>query len=108
MEADRSFSLSADPVVKFARPSIDVLFESAADTYGRGVIGVILTGASDDGAAGLARIRARGGYAIVQTPQTANSALMPEAALRVAGADRTITPPELIPLLLQLIQPEND
>ncbi len=75
------FTLSTDAPVSYARPSIDVLFESAADTYSERVIGVILTGANQDGAQGLARIKAAGGLAIVQMPTTAESPIMPEAAL---------------------------
>jgi two-component system chemotaxis response regulator CheB len=65
------FALSTDAPVNYARPSIDVLFESAADTYGDRVIGIILSGASHDGAYGLAKIKALGGLAIIQDPNTA-------------------------------------
>ncbi len=75
------FSLSTDEPVNFARPSIDVLFESAADVFGPAVIGVILTGSSRDGARGAERIRLRGGTVIVQEPATAQSPVMPAAAL---------------------------
>jgi two-component system chemotaxis response regulator CheB len=96
-----SFALSVDEQVQHARPSIDVLFESAADAYGAGVIGVVLTGANADGAAGLARIAARGGVAIVQDPETAEAREMPEAAL--AAAPATVLPLEGIgPFLGQL------
>jgi two-component system chemotaxis response regulator CheB len=77
-----SVSLSCDAPVAFSRPSIDVLFESAADAYGAGVIGVVLTGANADGAAGLAAVRRRGGMAIVQDPEDAERPEMPGAALR--------------------------
>jgi len=89
-----SFALSVDERVQHARPSIDVLFESAADAYGAGVIGVVLTGANADGAAGLARIAARGGVAIVQDPETAEAREMPEAA--IAAAPATVLPLERI------------
>lgn len=75
------FSLSTDEPVSYSRPSIDVLFESAADAYAEQVIGVVLTGANHDGAKGLATIKAQGGVAIVQEPTTAESRTMPEAAL---------------------------
>jgi two-component system, chemotaxis family, protein-glutamate methylesterase/glutaminase len=75
------FSLSTDEPVSYARPSIDVLFESAADAYAEQVIGVVLTGANRDGAQGLAKIKRQGGVAIVQEPTTAESRTMPEAAL---------------------------
>jgi len=74
-------SLSADERVHLARPSIDVLFESAAWSFGAAVLGVVLSGANDDGATGLAAIRARGGGCWVQAPETALAAAMPRAAL---------------------------
>jgi len=75
------FSLSTDEPVQYARPSIDVFFESAADVLGSRAIGVILTGANRDGARGAAEIRRRGGTIIVQDPHTAESSIMPAAAL---------------------------
>jgi len=81
------FSLSTEAPVCCARPSIDVLFESAADCYKDRVLGVVLTGASVDGARGAASIHRAGGLVIVQAPETAESRTMPEAALReVPGA----------------------
>ncbi len=82
-----SFALSVDERVQFARPSIDVLFESAADAYGSQLIGVVLTGANEDGAAGLARVKAAGGVAIVQDPHEAERATMPQAAIDATSAD---------------------
>ena len=84
------FSLSVDERVQYARPSIDVLFETAADAYGAGVIGVILTGANADGAAGLARIKESGGVAIVQDPAGAERRAMPDAALAATVADAVL------------------
>lgn len=84
-------ALSTDEPVAYSRPSIDVFFESAADAYGPGVLAVLLTGANADGAAGLARIRRAGGYAIVQDPATAESPEMPQAAI-AAGAMDTVLP----------------
>jgi two-component system, chemotaxis family, protein-glutamate methylesterase/glutaminase len=84
------FALSLDARVQYARPSIDVLFESAADAYGAGVIGIILTGANEDGAAGLARIKARGGVAIVQDPAGAERRTMPDAAIAATAADAVL------------------
>jgi two-component system chemotaxis response regulator CheB len=80
-------SLSVDAPVVYARPSIDVLFESAADVYGAATIGVILTGTGRDGAAGLAQIKHRGGVTIVQDPETALRRMMPEAALAASRVD---------------------
>lgn len=87
-----SFALSTGPPVCSARPSIDVLFEAAADAYGARAVGVILTGSSRDGAAGLARIKRRRGFAVVQQPDTAEVRFMPEAALALTpDADRVLT-----------------
>ena len=84
------FTLSTDEPVLSARPSIDVLFESAADSLGEGVIGVILTGASADGAAGAARIKENGGRLIVQDPESAESPVMPRAAISRVSPDRIL------------------
>ena len=88
IEPGRTFALSRDPAVNFSRPSIDVLFESAAWAYGEAMLGIILTGAASDGAAGLARVRREGGAAWIQDPARAAFGSMPAAALRLAGADR--------------------
>ena len=80
-------SLSTDAPVRSARPSIDVLFETAADAYGSRLTGVLLTGASADGAAGLAHIKRCGGRAIVQDPDTAESPAMPAAGIAAAAVD---------------------
>jgi two-component system chemotaxis response regulator CheB len=82
-----SFALSVDERIQFARPSIDVLFESAADAYGAGVIGIILTGANEDGAEGLARIKESGGVALIQDPEGAARRTMPDAAIAATVAD---------------------
>jgi two-component system, chemotaxis family, protein-glutamate methylesterase/glutaminase len=82
VEADRTFSLSLEPPVNYSRPSIDVLMISAADAFGSGLLGIVLTGANVDGAAGLARVRQRGGYTVVQDPNEALVPTMPEAAIR--------------------------
>jgi len=79
---DGHFSLSIDEPVRFSRPSIDVSFESVADAYGPRSVGVVLTGANEDGSRGLRRIADRGGLAIVEDPATAESKLMPASALK--------------------------
>jgi two-component system, chemotaxis family, protein-glutamate methylesterase/glutaminase len=89
-------ALSTDAPVQFARPSIDVLFHSAADAYGERTIGIVLTGANADGAEGLARIKDRGGVAIVQDPSTSRKRTMPDAALAATVAD-AVLPLEEIP-----------
>ena len=76
-------SLTTDPLVRFSRPSIDVTFISAGDVYRTGTVGVVLTGANDDGARGLRHIVDRGGKAIVQDPTTAESPAMPRAAMKM-------------------------
>ncbi|MBC5784417.1 chemotaxis protein CheB [Ramlibacter sp. USB13] len=87
VETDRTFALSCDPPVLFSRPSIDVMMESCAETYGPGLLGMVLTGANEDGAAGLATIKARGGLTAVQDPAEALHATMPNAAIAAADPD---------------------
>jgi two-component system chemotaxis response regulator CheB len=89
-------ALSTDAPVSYARPSIDVLFESAADAYGERAIGIVLTGANRDGARGLARIKQHGGVAIVQDPESSERRTMPDAAIAATIAD-AILPLEEIP-----------
>jgi two-component system chemotaxis response regulator CheB len=91
VEPDRSLALSVDDPVHYSRPSIDVLFESAAAAYREALLAIVLTGASEDGAAGLAAVRACGGQAWVQDPDDAEVGLMPRAALERAGADATLS-----------------
>ncbi len=88
-------SLSTEEPVRYSRPSIDVTFSSAADAYGAGTIGVVLTGANADGAVGLRRIVDRGGLAIVQDPATAESRAMPAAALTAVPSARVLAIPEI-------------
>jgi two-component system chemotaxis response regulator CheB len=89
-ELDRTLALSVDEPVNFCRPSIDVLFESAAYAYRRALLGIVLTGANDDGARGLKAIREAGGLAWVQDPQEAVAGAMPQSAIQCAGADRIL------------------
>lgn len=81
IEADETFSLSVDGKVRNVRPAIDVLFEAAADVWSDGLIGIILTGANDDGTAGLRVIKARGGFAIAEDPDHAFADTMPRSAI---------------------------
>ena len=87
VETPGLLALSTDAPVRSARPSIDVLFQTAADAYRDALLGVLLTGASNDGAAGLASVKAQGGRAIVEDPATAECRTMPAAALATTAVD---------------------
>lgn len=96
------FGLSTEAPVCHARPSIDVLFESAANIYEDRVVGVILTGANQDGAQGAANIRKRGGLVVVQDPKTAESGTMPQAVLEATQVDHVLALAEIGPFLVEL------
>jgi len=96
------FCLSIDDPVRYARPSIDVLFESAADAFGPETTALILTGANADGAHGAARIKARGGRVIVQDPATAEAPQMPQAVLDMMKPDCILPLEHIAAHLLQL------
>src|SRR5262249_32930182 len=89
------FALSIDAPVQQSPPSTDGLFDSAADAYGEDVVGVILTGANDDGAHGLRQVKERGGLTLVQDPSTAERREMPDAAIATGAVDRVLTVEEL-------------
>lgn len=93
------FALSTEAAVAYARPSIDVLFESAAEAWAKAAIGVILTGAGQDGAQGLAAIKRYGGLTVVQTPATAERSDMPNAALATGKVDEILPLDEIAPFL---------
>lgn len=102
LESDRSLSLSQDDAVHFSRPSIDVLFESAADALGPALLGILLTGANEDGAAGLAAIHHAGGLTIVQDPAEAEVDTMPRAALQRFAPDYLLPLRDIHQLLREL------
>jgi two-component system chemotaxis response regulator CheB len=102
VERTKTFALSADEAVLFSRPAIDVLFESAADAYGDRLAGILLTGASADGARGLSTVKRRGGLAIVQSPKGAIAPEMPLAALSMVEADQVLSLADLASLLGRL------
>ncbi len=104
VERDGTLALSVDLPVNYARPSVDVLFESAADVFGPGLIGVILTGAGSDGARGLKTIKDRGGLAIVQDPADAEADSMPRSALAAVKADYVLPLKEVPALLCRLAE----
>jgi two-component system chemotaxis response regulator CheB len=95
-------SLTTEEPVRFSRPSIDVMFSSAADTYRSETIGVVLTGANDDGARGLAHIVKRGGRALVQDPKTAEIPIMPESAIEAVPTAEVLPLEDLAPRLIEL------
>ena len=104
------FSLSTEAPVRFSRPSIDVTFLSAADSYGHRTVGIVLTGANADGSEGLRRISDRGGMAIIQDPATAERALMPTAAVKAVPRARVMSLVEMTKFIgsLPAGAPERD
>lgn len=102
IEQARSFSLSDEQPQLYARPSIDVLMRSAADAYGAKLLGVILSGASADGAAGLASIKDAGGLTAVQNPGEAKFAVMPQAAIDQCGPHFVLSTDEMGELILKM------
>jgi two-component system chemotaxis response regulator CheB len=106
IENDHSFSLSCEERVSYARPSIDVLFASAADAYGKSLAGILLTGANYDGAAGLAGMQVAGALTIVQDPASAEIATMPEAAIRRMKPDLILPLAEIHSVLRKLGEPQ--
>ncbi len=99
VESDYTLSLSMEEKVNYSRPSIDVLFETAADVYGSHLLGIVLTGANADGANGLLAVKKKGGYTIVQHPDDAESPAMPRAAINRAKPEKILTLEEIITFL---------
>lgn len=102
VEPDRTLSLSIDAKVRYARPSIDVLFETAADAYGANLIGIILTGANDDGTDGLRKIKENGGLTLTQDPAEAEADLMPRAAIEANVVHKVLSLTDISSLLIEL------
>jgi len=107
IEEDRSFSLTCEEPVNFARPSVDVLFETAIYAYRDKLIGIILTGANNDGSQGVKKIKQIGGYVIVQAPATAEADAMPKAAIAATQVDKILPITQIGPYLLQIINKKN-
>ncbi len=101
VERDRSLSLSADEPVLYSRPSIDVLFESAADVFGPALLGVVLSGANADGAQGARAVEEAGGTVIVQCPKTAQASTMPAAALSACERAQALSLSEIAEFLVE-------
>jgi len=107
IEKNKTFSLTVDERINFARPSIDVLFESAAEAYKNKLIGIILTGSNNDGSKGIKRIKEYGGLTIIQNPETAESSYMPASAISSITPDYILSLEEIMKLLLLLDQKNN-
>ena len=102
------FALSTEGAVHYSRPAIDVLFDTAADVYADELAAVILTGANDDGAYGIARVRRRGGITIAQDPATAERATMPAAAIATGAVQHVLPLEEIAPFLTRLAGDARD
>jgi two-component system chemotaxis response regulator CheB len=103
VEQDKSFSLSIDAPVNFSRPSIDVTFDCLARVFHQGCIGLIMTGANNDGSEGIKKIKNEGGYVMVQLPESAVSPVMPEAAIATGIVDVVLAPEDMVPHLQKLL-----
>jgi two-component system chemotaxis response regulator CheB len=102
LERGPALALSVDELVHFSRPAIDVLFQSAADVYGAGLLAVVLSGANEDGAAGLSAVARAGGRTLVQNPESAVAPAMPRAALQQVPRSPTLELPEIAELFSQI------
>lgn len=105
VESERCFSLSCEPPHNFSRPAIDFIMASAADVYGAALVGILLTGANNDGAAGLAAIGEAGGLTVVQDPVEAQVDVMPRAAIRARAPDLVLPLRDIRSLLALLETP---
>lgn len=102
VERKKTLALSAEAKVHYCRPSIDVLFETAAEAYTSALAAVVLTGANSDGARGLARVEQLGGLSVVQSPETAEVDVMPRAAMEAAQVDYLLALDDIGPFLAAL------
>ncbi len=108
IEEDHSFSLSLEGPVNYSRPSVDVLFESAVYAYRGHLVGIILTGANNDGARGMKFIKESGGYTIAENPDTAEVDSMPRAAIAATCVDKILPVHEIGPYLLQFLNRQKN
>lgn len=106
VEQDGRLGLSTDPLVNYARPSVDVLFETAAEAFGRGLVGVVLTGAGSDGSRGLKRIKELGGVTVVQDPVDAVASSMPRNAIMALKPDYIVNLASLPQLFVNFTKSE--
>lgn len=107
IEEDRTFALDYSETVKYSRPSIDLTFECIAEIYGKAAIGILLTGANDDGANGLLKMRNAGSKCYVQDPNRAHAKVMPRAAIGLGAADIVIQLEEIGSMLKKAFQSLN-
>ena len=107
IEKDRTFALNTDPKVCNVRPSVDVLFETAAEAFSGRLIGVLLTGANEDGCRGMAAIKGGGGLTIAQSPETAFADTMPRSAISAGVVDQVLAPAAIMARLLRLTTPQG-
>ena len=107
VEQDKTIALSTSERVQFSRPAIDILFETAAEAYLDGLVGIILTGANSDGTCGTQRIRQLNGFVIAQSPGTAEVNTMPLSAINQAGVDKILDLKEIAPDINQITVKET-
>jgi two-component system, chemotaxis family, protein-glutamate methylesterase/glutaminase len=107
VERDKTLSLSIDAKVRYSRPSIDVLFETASEAYRCGLIGIILSGANNDGTAGLKKTKEQGGLTIAQDPATAEATVMPNSAIQEKVIDKICSLAEISSFLTRLSGQRN-
>jgi len=105
IESDKTLSLTIDERVNFARPSIDLLFESAAEAYKDKLIGIVLTGSNNDGSKGVKRIQECGGLTIIQDPKTSESSTMPASAIAAIEPDYILSLGKIVKLLIKIARP---
>jgi two-component system, chemotaxis family, protein-glutamate methylesterase/glutaminase len=107
IESDFTFSLTIDKKHNYSRPSIDILFESAAWVYTKNLIGIVLTGANSDGSLGLKTIKSFGGMTIVQSPESALSPAMPQAAIKMVKPEFKLKLEDIADKLIELANFES-
>lgn len=103
LEHDHTITISQEEKVNFSRPSIDVLFETASDVYKDKLMGIVLTGASKDGATGLKKIKSKGGITVVEHPASAEFNLMPTEAIRASKPDHILSLQQIADLLISSV-----
>lgn len=106
VEQDKSFALSTEERVQYSRPAIDVLFETAAEVYQDRLMGIILTGANNDGTQGMKQISAMKGFTIAQSPETSDADAMPQSAID-AGVDAILNLDEIAPFINQMMSKQG-